>query len=213
MSGQSVTPILWGVGTVRTLRAHWVMHELGIDYECRPIRPRTPAMDRADFRAINPDCKVPALQYGDLTLVESTAIMLFLGETYAARAPGLIPQGAADRARFFEWMSFISTELDAASLYTIRRHHDLHEIYGLAPVAVKVAREYFLRMLCKPARQIQSGAPYLLGETFTLADILLVTCLRFADRMGVERPAGFDDYFQRLTGRPAFQAAMKANHT
>ncbi|WP_170754378.1 SDR family NAD(P)-dependent oxidoreductase [Ruegeria lacuscaerulensis] len=96
---------------------------------------------------------------------------------------------------------------------TIRRHQDLHEIYGQAPVAVDVARAYFLRMAQKAARQVMTGAPYLLGETFTLADILLVTCLRFADRMGVERPAEFDDYFQRLTGRPAFQAAMKANHT
>jgi glutathione S-transferase len=208
-----MTPILWGVGTIRTLRAHWVLHELEVSYDCQPIHPRTPAMERDDFRAINPDGKVPTLQHGDLTLVESTAIMLYLTETYASRSPDLIPQGGAERARFFEWMSFVSTELDAASLYTIRRHQDLHEIYGQAPVAVDVARQYFLRMAQKAARQVETGAPFLLGETFTLADILLVTCLRFADRMGVERPAEFDDYFQRLTGRHAFQAAMKANYT
>ncbi len=138
----------------------------------------------ADFQAVNPDCKVPALQHGDLTLVESTAIMLYLAETYASRSPDLIPKNSAARARFFEWMSFISTELDAVSLYTIRRHQDLHEIYVQAPVAVDVARAYFLRMAQKAARQVMTGAPCLLGETFTLADILLVTCLRFADRMG-----------------------------
>src|SRR5215469_18883206 len=33
--------VLWGVGTSRTLRAHWALHELGLDYECRPILPRT----------------------------------------------------------------------------------------------------------------------------------------------------------------------------
>lgn len=213
MSEQAHKPILWGVGTVRTLRAHWVLHELGVAYVSQAIRPRTPEMARADFRAVNPDGKVPALQHGDLTLVESSAISLYLAETYVEHAAGLIPQGLTARAQFFEWMSYISTELDAASLYTIRRHQDLSAIYGEAPVAVDAAREYFLRMLGKPARQLQGGAPFLLGDTFTLADILLVTCLRFADRMGVSCPANFDEYFQRLTARPAFQAAMKANHT
>jgi glutathione S-transferase len=33
--------VLWGVGTPRTLRTHWALHELGLDYECRPILPRT----------------------------------------------------------------------------------------------------------------------------------------------------------------------------
>lgn len=210
---QDVTPILWGVGTVRTLRAHWALHELGLAYDSQPIRPRTPAMERADFRAVNPDGKVPALQHGDLTLVESTAIMLFLAETYADRAPDLIPASGAARAHFFEWLSYISTELDAASLYTIRRHQELHEIYGKAPVAVDGARDYFLRMAQKAVRQIETGTPFLLGDTFTLADILLVTCLRFATRMGVTPPAELDSYFNKMTGRPAFVAAMKANET
>jgi glutathione S-transferase len=190
-----------------------MLRELGVDYVSQAIKPRTPEMQRADFRAVNPDGKVPVLQHGDLTLVESAAISLYLAEAYAERAPGLIPQGIAARAQFFEWMSYISTELDAASLYTFRRHQDLREIYGEAPVAVDAARDYFLRMLDKPARQLQGGSPFLLGDTFTLVDILLVTCLRFADRMGVSCPADFNDYFQRLTARPAFQAAMKANHT
>ncbi|GAA6159974.1 hypothetical protein NBRC116589_21480 [Ruegeria sp. HU-ET01832] len=46
MSDQTVTPILWGVGTVRTLRSHWVLHELGVSYDCQPIRPRPAAMER-----------------------------------------------------------------------------------------------------------------------------------------------------------------------
>ncbi|WP_171134885.1 glutathione S-transferase N-terminal domain-containing protein [Ruegeria sp. HKCCD7221] len=84
-------PLLWGVGTVRTLRAHWVLNELGIDYETQPVKPRTDTMERADFLAVNPDKKVPVLQHGDLTLVESSAIMIYLAETYADRAPGLDP--------------------------------------------------------------------------------------------------------------------------
>lgn len=211
MSVQEVIPILWGVGTNRTLRAHWVMHELGLDYKCEPIRPRSQDMDRPDFLAVNPDCKVPVLQHGNLTLVESSAIMIFLAETYAENAPYLIPHDRIKRARFFEWLSFLSTELDAASLYTIRRHQELPQLYGHAPVAVEAAREYFLRMAQKAVREIEHGGPYILGQNFTLADILLASCLIFAERMGVERLPSFDEYFHQVKGRPAFRAATKAN--
>lgn len=205
-------PILWGVGTVRTLRAHWVLNELGVDYTTQAIRPRTDAMEQPDFLDVNPDKKVPALQHGDLTLVESAAIMIYLAETFADRLPGLIPKDRVQRARFFEWMSFISTELDAASLYTIRKHQDLAHTYGSAPVAVDAAGAYFLRMVQKPARVFTSDTRYLLGDQFTLPDILLFTCLRFAERMGVERPAEFESYYKMLAVRPAFQAAERANY-
>ncbi|WP_171126064.1 glutathione binding-like protein [Ruegeria sp. HKCCA4707] len=109
-------------------------------------------------------------------------------------------------------MSFISTELDAASLYTIRKHQDLEHIYGSAPIAVDSAGDYFLRMVRKPARVLVSGQRYLLGDQFTLPDILLFTCLRFADRMGVQRPAEFDTYYNMLAERPAFQVAERANY-
>ena len=75
-----------------------------------------------------------------------------------------------------EWVSYISMELDATSLYVLRRHLDLAEVYGEAPVAVASARKYFERMICRAARPFIDGRTYLLGEQFTAADILLVSC-------------------------------------
>ena len=54
--------ILWGAGTSRTIRAHWALAELGLDYDCRPILPRTGETQTAEFTAINPRQKLPALQ-------------------------------------------------------------------------------------------------------------------------------------------------------
>jgi glutathione S-transferase len=206
-------PILWGVGTARTFRVHWILQELGIEYTCHQIKPRTEAMERPEFLLVNPDKKIPVLQHGDLIMVESLAIVLYLAESYADRQPDLFPSDLTKRAKVLEWVSYISTELDAASLYTIRKHQDLERIYGSAPSAVQSAKEYYDRMLNKARRAIGNGNSYLLGENnFTIADILLTSCLGFANRMGIPDPPEFELYLRKISDRPAFQIATKANH-
>ena len=58
--------IVWGVGTPRTLRAHWSMHELGLDYERRPIGSRNGGNLTPEYTRLNPSQKIPTLQDGDL---------------------------------------------------------------------------------------------------------------------------------------------------
>lgn len=206
-------PVLWGVGTARTFRPHWILRELGVEYECHRIKPRTDAMEQPDFLAVNPDKKVPVLQHGDLTMVESMAIVMYLAEAYAERQPNLLPADLTEKARVLEWVSYITTELDAASLYTLRKHQDLEHIYGSSPTAVQAAREYYDRMLHKARRAVGDRSSYLLGEdNFTIADIIFASCLRFANRMGIPDSPEFDLYLAKISQRPAFQAATKANH-
>ena len=73
--------ILWGAATARTLRAHWMLHELGLDYETRPIGSRTGETATAEFTQLNPRQKIPLLQDGEVTLAESAAIVTYLAET------------------------------------------------------------------------------------------------------------------------------------
>ena len=67
--------LLWGVGTSRTIRPHWALHELGLKYEMRPIQPRTGETKTAEFTALSPRQKIPLLQDDDLTMGESAAIV------------------------------------------------------------------------------------------------------------------------------------------
>ena len=60
--------ILWGTTTGRAMRAHWVLHEFGLEYKSMPIGPRTGETQTAEYLEINPKGKAPALQHGDLTL-------------------------------------------------------------------------------------------------------------------------------------------------
>ncbi len=89
MSGHTRT--IWGIGTSRTIRAHWAAREVGIDYETRPIRPRTGETETTKFLAINPRGKVPALVDGELVLTESMAILNHFATTYGDPASGLVP--------------------------------------------------------------------------------------------------------------------------
>ncbi len=204
--------VVWGVGTSRTIRVHWALIELGLNYEIKPIRPRTPAMDDAAFLAVNPRKKVPALQDGKLTMTESPAIVTYLAERYSTDTVRLIPKSIEDRARYFEWQSFITMELDATSLYVLRRHVDLPGIYGEAPVAEETARAYFERMITAAAPDVAAGGQYLLGDTFSGVDILMQSCLFFAERYNFELPSEINDYRERVTARPGYAKALSANN-
>ena len=52
---------LWGVGTSRTIRPHWAMHELGLAYTTKPIGPRTGETKTAEYTKLNPRQKIPLL--------------------------------------------------------------------------------------------------------------------------------------------------------
>jgi glutathione S-transferase len=203
--------ILWGVTTSRTLRALWALHELGLDYTLHRIQPRTGETQTAEFARINPRRKIPVLQDGDFTIAESPAIVAYLSETYGTADNTLIPPNPRQRAQWLEWCFHIAMELDATSLYVMRRHGDLKHIYGEAPVAVDSASTYFQTQLRHVVQALEDGRPYLLGERFSSADMLLTTCLVWAINYGVPVPPICTDYVARITQRPAYQAALRAN--
>jgi glutathione S-transferase len=203
--------ILWGVSTGRTLRALWALHELSLTYTCRPIQPRTGETQTPEFTRINPRQKIPVLQDGDFTIAESPAIMAYLSDTYGTSDNRLVPSEARARAEWMEWCFHIAMELDATSLYVIRRHRELKHIYGEAPVAVESAVQYFGKQLRHVVQALGDGRQFLVGERFTSADMLLTTCLVWAINYRVPVPDLCSDYVARMAARPAYQQALRAN--
>ncbi|MBI2961647.1 MAG: glutathione S-transferase family protein [Betaproteobacteria bacterium] len=209
-AGQERRRILWGAGTPRTLRAHWILRELDLAYESRPIGPRTGETQTSEFTAINPSQKIPVLQDGDLTLSESAAIVSYVAEAYGGER-GLIPSAPKERARYYQWCFFAMMELDADTTYVIRRHEDLKHLYGEAPNAAKAAREIFGKQALVVEKTLAAAGPYILGERFTGADILLTTCLASALRRQIEIPETLQEYLARIAPRQAYQRALEAN--
>lgn len=202
---------VWGVGTSRTMRVHWMLEELGLAYNCYPIQSRTGETLTDEFRRLNPRHKIPVLRHGSLVLTESAAIIQYLSETFANSQEVYVPSEAVGRARLHEWCYFIMSELDAGSLYVVRRHDGLKQIYGEAPTAVASAKSYFLHNVDVMAARIRSEGSYLFGEKLSAADILLVTCLDWAASCDISLPETVSSYRQRVALRPAYQAALKKN--
>jgi glutathione S-transferase len=201
---------LFGVGTSRTIRPHWMLLELGLEYETVPIQSRSGETLTDGFKRLNPRHKIPVLQHGSFVLTESAAIIQYLSETFGESSELYVPRGAQARAMLNEWCYFIMTELDAGSLYVVRRHEGLTHIYGDAPKAIEAGKTYFSHNLEAMASRI-ARAPYLFGERLSTADILLGTCLEWAAISDILLPPEISEYRQRLAQRPAFQAAMKRN--
>ena len=202
--------IVWGAGTPRTLRAHWSMYELGLDYERRPIGSRNGGNVTPEYTRLNPSQKIPTVQDGDLVVSESAAIVNYLTTCYGAENNMQPPADPAERARYDMWCFFSMMELDADTMYIIRRHGDLHAIYGEAPNAVKAAREIFVKQAEAALTRLGAG-PYAMGDCFTGADILLTTCLTGAQRREIVLPEPLTAYLSRTTSREAYQLAIAAN--
>ena len=203
--------ILWGVGTSRTIRAHWALIELNLSYKTEIIRTRTTDTETAAFKSVNPRQKIPVLQDGTLTMGESAAIVTYLAESYSTEQVSLIPDNPKARAKYFEWMSFICMELDATSLYVLRRHWSLPEIYGDSPIANKASEEYFNRMITAADKLKNPKQKYLLETGFSGVDILMTTTLKWAIDYNQKIPTNFMEYLDHMVNRPGYIAALEAN--
>jgi len=203
--------ILWGAGTSRTIRPHWAMHELGLSYERRPIQPRSGETQTPEYTALTARQKVPLLQDDGLVITESAAIVTYLSDAYGQPHNRLLPEDVRDRARCLEWCFFVISELDATSLYVMRRHGDLKHIYGEAPRANESAAVYFQKQMRSVERALDDGRPHILGDRFSAADILLVTCVTWAVRYGVPVSDTVAAYSARVRERDAYARAVESN--
>jgi glutathione S-transferase len=211
MSEKDGERILWGVGTSRTIRPHWALHELGLCYQTRPILPRNGDTQTAEFTALSARQKIPLLQDDGLVITESAAIVSYLSDAYGQPHNRLVPVEVRARARCLEWCFFVISELDATSLYVMRRHGDLRHIYGEAPLANEAAAGYFQMQMRTVERALGDAPYYVMGDSFTAADILLSTCVTWAVRYGVPVADSVVAYNERVTARPSYTRAVASN--
>ena len=203
---------VWGIGTPRTLRAHWILAEFGLNYDCRPITSRSGETTTPGFLALNPKHKIPVLQHGDRVLTESAAITTYISEAFDAPAGFFVPAEAKSRATLNEWCFFIMTELDALSMYVIRKHQDLHDIYGTAPAAVEAAKQNFTELTEAVFSVSGNRSEFLMPEGISVADVLLTTCIQSAQRRKISLPDYLINYNEQMTRRPAFRQALAINN-
>ena len=184
----------------RSFTALWLMEEAGKRYERVLIDISTGAQKQADYLAINPMGKVPALKDGDVTLAENAAICAYIAERYpdAKLTP---PLGDPLRAKFLYWLFFLPGCIEPAMV-------QLSTKFEMNPVAAGWGEAQRPFDVLDAAL---SKGPWLLGENFSAADVAMGSMLNFAVRMFKMVPSrpSFEAYVDRCVARPAFQRAQK----
>ena len=184
--------------------------ELNLTYILHPIGPRTGETKTEKYTALNPKQKIPLLQHEDFVLSESVAICRYL-QKISNSANIFVPMNNKVMALEDEWCNFIYGELDETSLYVMRRHHDLKDIYGDAPEVVESCRNYFKKHLTVIENTLMKKGT-LFGYDFGLADILLTTCLDWAIAYEFNLPENVSRYHKEIQNREAYKKAFKINY-
>ncbi|MFN4100581.1 MAG: glutathione S-transferase family protein [Pararhodobacter sp.] len=193
------TYIVIGAATTRAARALWMLEELDLPYLHMSVKPHS-----EDVLRHYPRGKVPVLLVDGEAITDSTAIVQYLADAhgrFTARA------GTLARARQDMMTQCALDEFDGV-LWTAARHSFiLPEEQRVAGVKDSLRWE-FARNQASMARRLGDG-PYLMGEDFTVADIVLGHCLIWARaaKFEISEPV-LTEYLQRVTARPAFGRAM-----
>ena len=190
-------------GKVRDLRVRWALEEAGLPYKVRLLAQGD--QNKEDYRKLQPFGQVPILEEDGLVLFESGAIVQYIGE----RCDALLPLEPRERARAIQWLvaALNSIEPFVANLAVMDVFYANEEWAKLRrPGAVE-----FVKKRLSALSTALGNKPYLDGERFTAADLVMSTVLRFLDYTDiVASDARLTAYVERCTARPAFQRALAA---
>lgn len=198
--------VLYYAPRTRAFRARWMLEELSVPYELRTVNIAQGEQRTADYRLIHPLGAVPALVEDGSTLIESGAICLELGDRFADR--GLAPPLASPlRAAYYQWSVFAVATLDPMVAPVFYRSFRL-PAERRQDIATDDEHERFARIAAALRLPMRTG-PFLLGEAFSAADVLVGSVLAWARATGLLRSATeLEPYLRRLEDRPAFQRAL-----
>lgn len=197
---------VYGAPPTRALRVLWMLEEMGTGYEVHSVE-FAKRFEDAEFLEASPAGSFPAIRDGDTCIMESCAILEYLGAKYGPTP--LTPKPSdSNYPAYISFLHFGEASLSAPLNVTIGSRffapEDQKQNWG-----AQLAIDIFVRKSAA-LRGPLSKSEYVAGDTFTAADI---SC-GFA--IGLARFLGFDDkldsalhdYASRLSERPAFQRAM-----
>jgi glutathione S-transferase len=194
-------------GEGRGFRVVWLLEEMGLPYRLRPVDLLAGVEKDTEFLAINPAGFIPAIQDGNVTMVESIAIMQYLMGRYGPTPLAPDPRDPAFPA--FQQFLHLGEAGLAASIYFVVGARNFAPEAQRQNWSAAQAQKVFDSRLGLVRRQL-ARTPYLAGERFTAADISVTYALELAERAGgvilgeTERA-----YVARTAGREAYKRAME----
>ena len=173
----------------------WMLEEIGQPYRTELLEYDT-TMKAPAYLAINPMGKVPAIRHGDTVVTEAAAICAYLADAFpqARLAP---PPGDRLRGPYYRWLFFVAGPLEQAWTnkamgFVVPQERERMMGYGRF--------EHVIDAL----EGAVSRAYYMVGDSFTAADVYLGSGIGFGMQFGmIEKRPAFERYWGRLSARPA----------
>ena len=179
----------------------WMLEEVGVPYEIANVDIMKGAQKAPALVALNPMGKLPVITDGEVVVTESAAIGLYLADRYAY---GRLAPKVDDptRGAYLRWSLFAPSVIEPGTMA---------KAGGWTFKESQAGWGGYDAMLASMEQAIGKG-PFLLGETFTMADVIFGGTLRFMLMFKqVDARPSFLSYVERLDARPALQHAEARN--
>lgn len=180
--------------------SRWMLEEVGRPYEARIMRWETGELKAAEYLAINPMGKVPAIVHDGVVVTECAAICAYLADAFpeAGLAP---PVNSPLRGPYYRWLFFGAGPIEQAAGA---------KVVNLEPTAQQRVSLGFgcMEHVLAAVEGAVENRPYVVGDSFTAADLYLTAHLSWGMTFGTidKRPA-FEAYVERHINRPAARRA------
>lgn len=194
--------------SARSFRALWALEELGLEHELHML-PFPPRMFRKEYLAINALGTIPAFFDGDTFMTESSAIAQYLAERYGQGRLN-VPVDDPRYGAYLNWLHFGEATLTFPQTLVLR-YTRLEPEERRVPQVAEDYRKWFLGRLRAVEASLDTTAPWILGDTFTAADISVAYALMLAENLKLNEEFGANTraYWDRVQHRDGFKRAFK----
>lgn len=193
---------LYGAARSRAVRTLWMLGELGLDYDHKDYLPRAPETRTAEFRALNPNGRVPVIDDDGFVLSESMAINLYLAKKH--KSP-LYPSDPRNEALAWQWSLWETDRLDRQIVNYVRHTTEFPEAERkkeIAEAAWQQVTESFDVLEAALAK-----AEWLAGPAFSVGDLNVAAALYRALSIDTGKWPRTQAWLRRCWERPAAQRA------
>ena len=181
------------------------LEEAGLPYEPIPVDARRGDQHKPEFLAVNPNAKVPAIVDGDVTVFDSNAILLYLGDKTGKFLP---PKGDKPRGELLSWLMFVASGIGPYSgqLVHFRTYAPEKNEYAINRYAFEAQRHFGI----VDARLAKHK--YMVGDTYTIVDMDLWGWARlipmFSGEAAWAKFPNLKRLVEEISARPAAQRAV-----
>jgi GST-like protein len=193
-------------GAPNPMKVALFLEEAGLAYEPIPVDGRKGDQHKPEFLKVNPNAKVPAIVDDGVTVFDSNAILLYLGEKTGKFLP---PNTPANRAELLSWLMFVASGVGPYSGQSVHFQHMAPEkiAYATNRYRFEAMRHYTILDQHLAARK------YMVGNVYTIVDMAVWGWARLIpfvlDKEAFDKLPNLKRLVDEIEARPAAQAALK----